>query len=226
MLKSTDEEGKAVSVSHNCAQMDKFMPLLLGVSTAILEYVIFCHQDESNWPFSDQANLKKIFDEVFDTTKYTKAIDELKKVSKKYSKLARDHQHELALKMKTYERYTDSRRRIFGLEQKKLELESSQAELLAEERELATEVTKLRQEQQSLSENAAEMRVLNESLNLQKRELFSVQKELDLDGILDEAELKRREEELENQRIQHARNTISRSALSSALPSDVIFCNR
>ena len=53
ILKSTDEQGKIVSVSHNCAQMDKFMPMLLGVSTAILEYVIFCHQDESNWPFSD-----------------------------------------------------------------------------------------------------------------------------------------------------------------------------
>ena len=69
----------------------------MGVSASILEYVIFCHQDESLWPFSDQANLKKIFDEVFDTTKYTKALVELRKVSKKYGKYAKEFKHELEL---------------------------------------------------------------------------------------------------------------------------------
>lgn len=43
VLKSKDERGQTVSVSHNCAQMDKFVPMLLGVSNAILENVIFCH---------------------------------------------------------------------------------------------------------------------------------------------------------------------------------------
>ena len=60
--------------------MDKLVPSLMGVSAAILENVIFCHQDESNWPFSNQAHLKKIFDEVFDTTKYTRALMELRLV--------------------------------------------------------------------------------------------------------------------------------------------------
>lgn len=62
----------------------------MGVSNAILENVVFCHQDESLWPFSDQANLKKIFDEIFDTTKYTKALTELRATSKKYGKYARE----------------------------------------------------------------------------------------------------------------------------------------
>ena len=43
ILKTTNEQGQPVSVSHNCAQMDKFVPMLLGVSNAILENVIFCH---------------------------------------------------------------------------------------------------------------------------------------------------------------------------------------
>ena len=92
--------------------MDKFVPMLLGVSNAILENVIFCHQDESNWPFSDQANLKKIFDEVFDTTKYTKALNELRLVSKKYAKYAKEFKHELELHAKTYEQYTTLKARI------------------------------------------------------------------------------------------------------------------
>lgn len=67
----------------------------MGVSPAILENVIFCHQDESLWPFSDQANLKKIFDEVFDTTKYTKALQELRTTQKKYKKYANEFKTEL-----------------------------------------------------------------------------------------------------------------------------------
>ncbi len=31
------------------ADMDAMVPLLMGVSPAILENVIFCHQEESNW---------------------------------------------------------------------------------------------------------------------------------------------------------------------------------
>lgn len=71
--------------------------MLMGVSNAIIENVVFCHQDESLWPFSDQANLKKIFDEVFDTTKYTKALTEMRTTSKKYTKYAKEFKQELDL---------------------------------------------------------------------------------------------------------------------------------
>ena len=97
VLKAWDDQGRQISINKNCAEMDKQIPMLMGVSASILEYVIFCHQDESLWPFSDQANLKKIFDEVFDTTKYTKALVELRKVSKKYGKYAKEFKHELEL---------------------------------------------------------------------------------------------------------------------------------
>lgn len=70
----TDDDGQEVSINQNCAEMDRQVPMLMGVSKAIMENVIFCHQDEALWPFSDQANLKKIFDEIFDTAKYTKIL--------------------------------------------------------------------------------------------------------------------------------------------------------
>ena len=82
--------------------MDKFVPGFLGVSNAILQNVIFCPQEESNWPFSEQANLKKIFDEVFDTTEFSNAYMELRLVRKKYSNLAKEYKHELDLHSKTY----------------------------------------------------------------------------------------------------------------------------
>ena len=57
------------TISTKCSEMDEEVPFLLGVSKAILENVIFCHQEESNWPLSEPAALKKKFDDIFEATK-------------------------------------------------------------------------------------------------------------------------------------------------------------
>lgn len=79
------------------AQLDEMIPERLGVSPAILDAVIFCHQDESLWPLSEPAALKKRFDEIFEAMKYTKAIDNLKVLRKKQQeqlgKLQNDEAH-------------------------------------------------------------------------------------------------------------------------------------
>lgn len=54
----------------------------MGVSKPILNYVIFCHQEESNWPLEDGKKLKDRFDEIFDTSKYNKAMDTITKLIK------------------------------------------------------------------------------------------------------------------------------------------------
>ena len=72
--------GERVSVSTRVAEMDRLMPQNLGVSKSILQYVIFCHQDESLWPMSEPALLKKKFDEIFEAEKYTKAIENIKTI--------------------------------------------------------------------------------------------------------------------------------------------------
>ncbi|KAI5481385.1 DNA repair protein rad50 [Pseudohyphozyma bogoriensis] len=73
---------KRTSLSTKCAALDEEVPKQLGVSKAILENVIFCHQEESNWPLSQPADLKKKFDEIFEATKYTKALDQIKTLRK------------------------------------------------------------------------------------------------------------------------------------------------
>ncbi|GAV92652.1 LOW QUALITY PROTEIN: hypothetical protein CFOL_v3_36030 [Cephalotus follicularis] len=52
--------------------MDREIPALMGVSKAILENVIFVHQDEANWPLQDSATLKKKFDDIFSATRSNK----------------------------------------------------------------------------------------------------------------------------------------------------------
>ena len=76
------KNGEKTSVSKRVAELDKLLPHYFGVSKAILESVIFCHQDESLWPMSEPASLKKRFDEIFEAQKYTKAIDNIKLLRK------------------------------------------------------------------------------------------------------------------------------------------------
>ena len=78
----TIANGERSSVSTRVAEMDLLMPHNLGVSKAVLDSVIFCHQDESLWPLSEPGTLKKKFDEIFEALKYTKAIDNIKTLRK------------------------------------------------------------------------------------------------------------------------------------------------
>ncbi|KAL9098251.1 MAG: hypothetical protein Q9163_006058 [Psora crenata] len=78
------KDGERSSISSRVAELDLLMPQNLGVSKAILESVIFCHQDESLWPMSEPGSLKKKFDEIFEALKYTKAIDNIKQLRKKH----------------------------------------------------------------------------------------------------------------------------------------------
>lgn len=58
------------------------MPAAFGVSRAILDNVIFCHQEDNNWPLGEPASLKKKFDDIFEATRYTKALENIKSIRK------------------------------------------------------------------------------------------------------------------------------------------------
>ncbi|KAJ6099735.1 hypothetical protein N7467_001270 [Penicillium canescens] len=77
------KNGERTAISSRVAELDQIMPQYLGVSKAVLDSVIFCHQDESLWPMSEPSVLKKRFDEIFEAMKYTKAIDNIKALRKK-----------------------------------------------------------------------------------------------------------------------------------------------
>lgn len=87
--------GEQVSISSRCAEMDAEIPLQLGVSRAVLENVIFCHQEESFWPLSEPGLLKKKFDDIFAATRYTRALDALKAIRKDLANELRLEQQKL-----------------------------------------------------------------------------------------------------------------------------------
>lgn len=75
-------KGERSTISTKNAELDAQVPLYLGASKAVLDYVIFCHQDDSLWPLSEASILKKRFDDIFEALKFTKVLDNLKVIRK------------------------------------------------------------------------------------------------------------------------------------------------
>ena len=100
-----------MSQSYRCADLDKEIPELMGVSKPILENVIFCHQEDSNWPLSDAATLKKKFDEIFAATRYTKALEAIKKEKKERSQEVKEYK----LKLETVQTNRDVAHKVRGI---------------------------------------------------------------------------------------------------------------
>ncbi len=175
--------------------MDRQIPLLMGVSNAIIENVVFCHQDESLWPFSDQSNLKKIFDEVFDTTKYTKALTELRATSKKYTKYAKEFKQELDLQSKDFEHYTKSKGNVISYQKKVNELahkiETSREEL----QKFTIQINGLKLETNNLTKIEMELSYIQQAMAEKRKRVQLLNGELQINNLT-ESELLKKEADL------------------------------
>ena len=86
------DDGETEVIDQKCAAIDKAIPNLLGVSKAVIENVLFCHQEDSLWPFGENIKLKSIFDDIFQTSKFSNMIQHLTKLKKHYKgKLKEEH---------------------------------------------------------------------------------------------------------------------------------------
>jgi DNA repair protein RAD50 len=101
-VKTVNENGEKVSLTYKCGELDKYVSESLGVTTPILESVIFCHQEDSSWPMQDSKTLKMKLDDIFESTRYTKALDAFQKSKKDFvakAKELKSQQTELAAHM-------------------------------------------------------------------------------------------------------------------------------
>ncbi|CAM9695145.1 unnamed protein product [Ascophyllum nodosum] len=96
VIRTKDDKGASVSITHKCTELDKHIPLRLGVSKAILENVVFCHQEDASWPLQEGAVVKKKFDDIFESARYTKALDTIKKTKQEYAAVVKDLKIDLA----------------------------------------------------------------------------------------------------------------------------------
>ncbi|XP_015757847.1 PREDICTED: DNA repair protein RAD50-like [Acropora digitifera] len=87
--------GERQSLSSKCADINREMISFLGVSKAVLDNVIFCHQEESNWPLSEGKVLKQKFDDIFAATRYIKALDAIRKFRQEQTQTVKEYAIEL-----------------------------------------------------------------------------------------------------------------------------------
>jgi DNA repair protein RAD50 len=70
-LHMKDEKDK--HLNQKCSDLSQAVPKLLGTSRALLENVIFCHQEDSNWPMGNAKDLQDKFNAIFMVMRYKKA---------------------------------------------------------------------------------------------------------------------------------------------------------
>ncbi|KAL6122201.1 hypothetical protein NUSPORA_00790 [Nucleospora cyclopteri] len=99
-----DSTNKRKVVSSKIADVDKLVSLYMGITPSILQNVIFCHQDEATWPLGDPTSLKKKLDDIFCSTKYSKALQQMK-LSRK------EIESDMKLKMQTLSLYLKDKKR-------------------------------------------------------------------------------------------------------------------
>ncbi|KAM6494341.1 AAA domain containing protein [Amanita muscaria] len=221
------KNNKRAVISTKCAEMDAEIPQLLGVSKAVLENVIFCHQEESYWPLAEPSVLKKKFDEIFEATRYTKALDSIKTLRKeRMSQLNTEKERLLGLSRekahsdKLKNRVTDSKSTIAAKEVE-YEQAKSQHDSLAEAnrkfydysskfREIFVKVEGLEEKEQRLKSDRDEAKLNIQELPGSDEELEERLKHFD-DHINSQKQKKRLEDvqkqdfedELANAREQH-----------------------
>ncbi|KAJ4397668.1 DNA repair protein rad50 [Gnomoniopsis smithogilvyi] len=159
---SLKKSGEAeLSTSLKERSVDEDLARLLGVSPAILDSVIFCHQEESLWPMSEPAALKKKFDEIFEAQSYTKLIDHLKLIRKQRGERLRFHQQALKEDEENVKRARENTKAI-----EKLTAEIDQ--LSEEEAELEAKIESLKEAQRATRVEANQfLNILGDLNNLQ-----------------------------------------------------------
>jgi len=81
-LQKTTPSGERETTAHRYADINKLVPQVMQVTKPILENVIFVHQEDSLWPLGDPKKLKEKFDDIFAATRYTKALEAIRKYRK------------------------------------------------------------------------------------------------------------------------------------------------
>jgi len=131
-----DGDNEKLTLSQRHADVNKIVPELMGVTKAVLEHVVFVHQEESTWPLSDPKHLKEKFDDIFAATRYTKALEAIRKFKREKNAQLKEKTAELEL----------WKEKVSQAEK----LHREYAELQEQENELVESMAKLKEEQQTV----------------------------------------------------------------------------
>lgn len=81
-LRRVSPQGDIADLNGRCADITSECCQLMNVSPAVLNNVIFCHQENSAWPLDEGKKLKEKFDEIFDAERYKNCVDAFRQLIK------------------------------------------------------------------------------------------------------------------------------------------------
>uniref|UniRef100_A0AAG5CVX2 Zinc-hook domain-containing protein n=1 Tax=Anopheles atroparvus TaxID=41427 RepID=A0AAG5CVX2_ANOAO len=96
-MENAQTKAKTTMTRSRAADLNNDMCDAMGVSKAILNNVIFCHQEDSNWPLEEPKELKKRFDAIFGTVEYNSVIEKMIKMGKTYTERQKEKLGDLKL---------------------------------------------------------------------------------------------------------------------------------
>lgn len=77
-------DGREENAAKRINDATEDMCTAFGVSKAIINDVMFCHQEEASWPMGTDQELMAKFDKIFGTTDYNNAMDRIRQMQKQY----------------------------------------------------------------------------------------------------------------------------------------------
>merc|ERR1711892_335513 len=134
-VKIREEQGMKI------VDMNKTINTYLRIPQPILEYVVFCHQEDTLWPFYEAKTLKEIFDKIFQTDEFQKVLDHIKKDVKSFEKENPAKMQVLQATRRLYENMCETKSKIA-----KLELEQTVAQAQIDQLSETTKPLKERNE--------------------------------------------------------------------------------
>ncbi|KAI5190977.1 DNA repair protein RAD50 [Nematocida minor] len=195
------KNGEKRMICNKLSEVDNEVPLLLGTTPAVLENVIFVHQEESTWPLGDSSVVKKKMDGIFSSSRFIKALDaltvlkkektsELKILSCKYETLQQRTQNKHVIEQRIariIERLSVIKN-ISDLAKDKLK--NAQIDLKEKEKQSETVLSELRDKERAQSElqGLSTKPLINKPVSELQSILPSACKE-DLEGLKQEESL-------------------------------------
>ncbi|ORM41773.1 DNA repair protein RAD50 [Babesia sp. Xinjiang] len=180
--------GEQRTVSMKCSDMDSSMPAMMGLSKAIIDSVILCHQDESNWALDDIAKVKAKFDDLLETSRYTKALSALNKAKREQDEAVKRETAKLQLAKAQVVQVADLKKQLSTNHDAISKAKANIAELETELIKLNETSKALREEQEATLTTFKEIRRTNEIIERLTKEINAMHQnmpEIYNDGLED-----------------------------------------
>lgn len=188
---SVEVNGKAEALSKRTADVNNQMAMEMGVSRAIINNVVFCHQEDSSWPLDEQKKLKEKFDAIFGTTEYNKAIDKVMNIKKGYVEKRTMRERDLK---EFHVNKSDADGKALDLQEAQLRLEKLDATNACLDEELAPikgkldEIRKIEIDVSKWVEERTKLKTKLENCKEQQQNLRSKIKQLQAEKSIDDLE--------------------------------------